>query len=98
MPSLAGTFSLMNRATTCWGPRGLVESGHAKNFKESPDGWISDVALDEGVNDVRAMLAKVKASGYDDWISLEFGGPTREKVRRSAKFVRTAWASLPKPS
>jgi sugar phosphate isomerase/epimerase len=64
---------------------------HAKNFGESPDGWISDVALDEGVNDVRAMLAKVKGSGYDDWISIEFGGTTREKLRRSAKFLRETW-------
>jgi len=68
---------------------------HAKNFGESPDGWISDVALDEGVNDVRAMLAKVKASGYDDWISIEFGGKTREKLRRSAGFLRETWESLP---
>jgi hypothetical protein len=30
---------------------------HAKNFAESADGWICDVALDEGVNDVRKMLA-----------------------------------------
>jgi sugar phosphate isomerase/epimerase len=64
---------------------------HAKNFGESPDGWISDVALDEGVNDVRAMLARVKKSGYDDWISIEFSGKTREKLRRSAKFLRQTW-------
>jgi sugar phosphate isomerase/epimerase len=70
---------------------------HAKNFAESRDGWISDVALDEGANDVRAMLAKVKASGYDDWISIEFGGTTREKLRRSAKFLRERWKSLPNP-
>ena len=68
---------------------------HAKNFGESPDGWISDVALDEGVNDVRAMLAKVKAGGYDDWISIEFGGKTQEKLRRSARFLRDTWDSLP---
>ena len=68
---------------------------HAKNFGESPDGWISDVALDEGVNDVRAMLAKVKASGYDDWVSIEFAGKTREKLRRSASFLRDTWDSLP---
>jgi len=70
---------------------------HAKNYAESPEGWVSDVALDEGVNDVRAMLAKVKASGYRDWISIEFGGTTREKLRRSAKFLRATWESLPKP-
>ncbi|MBM4080984.1 MAG: sugar phosphate isomerase/epimerase [Planctomycetes bacterium] len=68
---------------------------HAKNFAESADGWISDVALDEGVNDVAAMLAKVKASGYDDWISIEFAGKTQEKLRRSAAFLRDVWKSLP---
>ena len=71
---------------------------HAKNFAESPDGWQSDVALDEGVNDVRAMLAKIKAAGYDDWISIEFAGTTREKLRRSARFLRATWDSLPRPS
>jgi sugar phosphate isomerase/epimerase len=68
---------------------------HAKNFGESPDGWISDVALDEGVNDVRAMLGIIKSSGYDDWISIEFGGTTREKIRRSAEFLRGTWDTLP---
>ena len=70
---------------------------HAKNFGESPAGWISDVSLDEGVNDVRAMLAKVKASGYDGWISIEFGGKTREKLRRSVGWLRDTWESLPRP-
>lgn len=68
---------------------------HAKNFAESPDGWISDVALDEGVNDVREMLARIKAHGYRDWISIESGGTTREKLRRSAKYLRETWNELP---
>jgi len=68
---------------------------HAKNFGESPDGWVSDVALDEGVNDVSAMLAEVKATGFDDWISIEFAGTTREKLARSAAFLRETWESLP---
>lgn len=67
---------------------------HAKNFGESPDGWDSNVALDEGVNDVRAMLAYVKATGYDDWISIEFAGQNREKLKRSAKYLRDVWEQL----
>jgi len=70
---------------------------HAKNFGNSPAGWISDVALDEGGNDVRAMLARVKASGYDDWVSIEFGGSTPDKVKRSARWLRDTWERLPSP-
>lgn len=67
---------------------------HAKNFLEAPDGWNTDVALDEGMNDVRAMVAAIKAHGYDDWISIEFGGKTRDKVRRSAEFLRQTWREV----
>jgi sugar phosphate isomerase/epimerase len=68
---------------------------HAKNFGETPEGWNSDVALDEGVNDIHLMLAVIKAHGYDGWISIEFSGTTRDKLKRSVKFLRESWPLLP---
>ena len=63
---------------------------HAKNFGETPEGWNSTIALDEGVNDIHLMLAVIKAHGYDGWISIEFSGTTRDKLKRSVKFYARA--------
>ena len=64
---------------------------HAKTFAETPDGWDIGVALDEGDLDVAHFLHIIKGTGYDGWISIEFGATNREKIIRSKQFIEKVW-------
>jgi len=80
---------------------------HIDNFKYDPDSthWDKDragrkleraVPLDRGEIDIRRVLKIVEASGFDGWLSIEYGGlvDSFDDVARSAKFVRETWDQL----
>ena len=66
---------------------------HAKTFADTPDGWDIGVALDEGDLDVADFLHIIKGTGYDGWISIEFGATHWEKIIRSKQFIKKVWES-----
>lgn len=54
------------------------------------------VALQDGAIDVRTILAMIAKSGFDGWLSIEYGGfvDNFEHIAESAAFVRETWKSL----
>ncbi len=64
---------------------------HADNYLTTPEGLNRTVAVEEGEVDIAAALRRVKASGYDGWISIEYGGKGFEKIGRSAEYIRRVW-------
>lgn len=54
------------------------------------------IPLDQGEIDIRRILSIIKASGFDGWLSIEYGGNVAsfDDLLRSAKFVRTVWDGL----
>lgn len=80
---------------------------HIDNFKYCPSGCGTDadragrclertVPVQAGEINVRGILSAIVASGFDGWLSIEYGGPVDEfwHVAESASFVRDTWESL----
>ena len=72
---------------------GRIKCTHLDNFSDTIDGWNRNIALDEGDLDVAEVIRTIKATGYDGWLSIEFGGSDVTVVERSVRFVRRVWAS-----
>lgn len=85
----------------------FAETYHIDNFRYCPSGCGTDedragrrldraVPVQEGEINVRAILSAIKASGFDGWLSIEYGGAVDEfrDVAASASFVRETWESL----
>lgn len=64
---------------------------HVDNFASTPKGWNRSVSVEEGEVDIATVLRRLKAHGYDGWLSIEYGGVGIEKVARSAQYVRRIW-------
>ncbi len=66
---------------------------HLDNYSDTVEGWNRDISLDEGDLDIPEVIRIIKGSGYDGWLSIEFGGHDIAKVERSAHMVRAVWDS-----
>ena len=66
---------------------------HSKDFIEMPYGWMP-VALGGGGLDVKGMFKKIKDSGYQGWLSFEYGGEDWGEIKRSADYIRETWPSI----
>lgn len=64
---------------------------HLDNFADTVDGWDRSGSLDEGDLDLEPVIRTIKASGYDDWLSIEYGGSAPHTIRRSVQWVRKIW-------
>lgn len=69
-----------------------IRCTHLDNYSDTVDGWNRDISLDEGDLDIRAVIDTIKRSGYDGWLSIEFGGQDIRKVERSVAYVREVWS------
>lgn len=80
----------------------FAETYHLDNFSYHPDGRDSDrtgrnleraVSLQNGEIDIRSMLSMIKSSGFNGWLSIEYGGYADkfEHIAESASFVRKVW-------
>lgn len=70
---------------------GRIKCAHLDNFSDTVDGWNRTISLDEGDLDLVPVLAAIKSSGYDDWLSMEYGGTDPAKIKRSVDWVRRTW-------
>jgi len=64
---------------------------HLDNYSDTVDGWNRNISLDEGDLDVAQVIRTIQRSGYDGWMSIEFGGQDVTKVERSVAYVREIW-------
>lgn len=78
---------------------------HLDNFVYDQEGWDSDrcgkklkreIPLDKGEIDIRKILTMIKGSGFDGWLSIEYGGKVDnfDDVGISAEYVRKTWNSI----
>ena len=85
----------------------FAETYHIDNFSyaDGPDLADGDragrsldraVPVQEGEIDVRSILSAIKTSGFDGWLSIEYGGPVDhfDHVAESAAWIRSTWDSL----
>ncbi len=70
---------------------GRIKCTHLDNYSDTVDGWNRNISLDEGDLDIAAVIVAIRDSGYDGWLSIEFGGSDVTKVERSVSFVREVW-------
>ncbi|MEN6302856.1 MAG: sugar phosphate isomerase/epimerase family protein [Armatimonadia bacterium] len=81
--------------------RDLTVHVHIKDFKVDPTGeaplkglsnkrWIG-AEIGGGEGEVAEVVASLKLSGYDGWLSLEVNAPPVEMMRQGAQFVQQAW-------
>lgn len=79
---------------------------HIDNFRYDPDAKHDQdragrkleraVPLDQGEIDIRRILTIIKTSGFDGWLSIEYGGFVDgfSDLGRSARFLKTTWDSM----
>ena len=69
---------------------------HLDNFATTPAGPQRSVPVNQGDLDIEALLRSVKATGYDGWLSIEYGGKeqTFAHVATSVQWLRQTWPSL----
>lgn len=69
---------------------------HLDNFTTTPAGRNRSIAVNRGDVDVEALLHSVEKTGYDGWLSIEYGGEeqTFSHVGASVEWLRQVWPSL----
>lgn len=78
---------------------------HIDNFTYDPNGRYTDragrklgraVPVNRGEIDIRAILAIIRETGFDGWLSIEYGGRVDrlDDVAESAAYVRETWDAL----
>jgi sugar phosphate isomerase/epimerase len=69
-----------------------VRSVHAADTRSR--GKLEPAVIGTGLVPFPAIFGRLKASGYDSWVSIEeASGTGREGVAAAARFVREAWAA-----
>lgn len=78
---------------------------HIDNFVYDPNGWDADrtgrkleraIPVHKGEIDIRAILEIIKESGFDGWLSIEYGGRVAsfDHIAESAAYLRETWDAL----
>jgi sugar phosphate isomerase/epimerase len=69
---------------------------HLDNFATTADGRNRSIPVNRGELAVEALLRSVKETGYDGWLSIEYGGyeQTFAHVAASAAWLRQTWPRL----
>ena len=69
---------------------------HLDNFVTTRAGHDRSIPVNQGELDVEGLLRSVKATGYDAWLGIEYGGEeqTLAHVQASVAWLRLTWPSL----